>query len=311
MDRSLTQRSAPSAIGQGAALARAMAELSEAQAGVEACLDALDFDPRELETLEERLFAIRALARKHGVLPDELGPCWRTELSAPALRCSIRSASRGMDLLLQRAVAAAEAAYGADDGRGADGGADKRPADELAGAMAAELGPLKLDRAVFEVDPRGRRASPAPTVADTVTFLGRDQPGRTCGTAGQASPRGGELSPIPSRAQGLPDARGSDGLTLIFDEIDRGVGGATADAVGRRLAALSRNTQVLVVTHSPQVAARGAHHWRVEKHVAEGMTTSRVTPLAAPDRVEEIARMLAGDTVTPAARDAARALLGD
>jgi len=99
------------------------------------------------------------------------------------------------------------------------------------------------------------------------------------------------------------------GLTLIFDEIDRGVGGATADAVGRRLAALAGAAQVLVVTHSPQVAALGAHHWRVEKTVSKGMTTSTVTPLDADARIEEIARMLAGDIITPAARDAARALL--
>jgi DNA repair protein RecN (Recombination protein N) len=103
--------------------------------------------------------------------------------------------------------------------------------------------------------------------------------------------------------------RDTGGLVLIFDEIDRGVGGATADAVGRRLMALAQGAQVLVVTHSPQVAARGAHHWRVEKHVDAGVTTSRVTALDCAARVDEIARMLAGDTVTDAARAAARALL--
>ena len=102
---------------------------------------------------------------------------------------------------------------------------------------------------------------------------------------------------------------GQSGLTLIFDEIDRGVGGATADAVGRRLSALSQGSQVLVVTHSPQVAALGAHHWRVEKAVHKGMTTSTVVPLAPKDRVDEVARMLAGDTITDAARAAAEALL--
>jgi DNA repair protein RecN (Recombination protein N) len=102
--------------------------------------------------------------------------------------------------------------------------------------------------------------------------------------------------------------RDDSGLTMIFDEIDRGVGGATADAVGRRLKALSEGGQVLVVTHSPQVAALGAHHWRVSKAVADGMTLSRVEALA-PDRVDEVARMLSGDTVTEEARAAARALL--
>ena len=103
--------------------------------------------------------------------------------------------------------------------------------------------------------------------------------------------------------------QGSASLTLIFDEIDRGVGGATADAVGRRLKALAAGGQVLVVTHSPQVAALGGAHWRVEKRVAGEVTLSTVTPLSPADRVEEVARMLAGDTVTDAAREAARALL--
>jgi DNA repair protein RecN (Recombination protein N) len=104
-------------------------------------------------------------------------------------------------------------------------------------------------------------------------------------------------------------ARGGDTLTMIFDEIDRGVGGATADAVGRRLARLAETAQILVVTHSPQVAARGAHHWRVEKQVAGDVTTSTVVPLSSSERVGELARMLSGENVTDAARDAARALL--
>ncbi|MBV1869198.1 MAG: DNA repair protein RecN, partial [Marinosulfonomonas sp.] len=103
--------------------------------------------------------------------------------------------------------------------------------------------------------------------------------------------------------------RGSTGLTLIFDEIDRGVGGATADAVGRRLAGIAEGAQVLVVTHSPQVAARGQHHWRVSKSVSAGMTTSQIVGLAPDERVDELARMLAGDTITEQAREAARVLL--
>ena len=103
--------------------------------------------------------------------------------------------------------------------------------------------------------------------------------------------------------------RGQAGVTLIFDEIDRGVGGSTADAVGRRLAALADGGQVLVVTHSPQVAARAAHHWQVAKNVQAGQTLSTVTALNSEDRVDEIARMLAGDTVTDEARAAAKALL--
>ena len=119
---------------------------------------------------------------------------------------------------------------------------------------------------------------------------------------------GGELSRFILALKVALASTGSAG-TMIFDEIDRGVGGATADAVGRRLAHLSREAQVLVVTHSPQVAALGAHHWRVEKRVENEMTLSTVVALNPQARVEEIARMLAGDTITQAARDAARALL--
>jgi DNA repair protein RecN (Recombination protein N) len=120
---------------------------------------------------------------------------------------------------------------------------------------------------------------------------------------------GGELSRFLLALKVCLTGRES-GLTLIFDEIDRGVGGATADAVGRRLKALAEGGQVLVVTHSPQVAALGAHHWRVEKRVKAGQTRTGVTRLDAETRMEEIARMLAGDKVTDAARAAARELLG-
>ena len=104
-------------------------------------------------------------------------------------------------------------------------------------------------------------------------------------------------------------SRGADALVLIFDEIDRGVGGATADAVGRRLARLATGAQVLVVTHSPQVAARGGHHFRVQKSVSDGMTTSEVVALGATERRDEIARMISGAEVTAAARAAADELL--
>ena len=119
---------------------------------------------------------------------------------------------------------------------------------------------------------------------------------------------GGELSRFLLALKVCLAERSSD-LTLIFDEIDRGVGGATADAVGRRLRALGDAAQVLVVTHAPQVAARGAHHWRVGKDVREGVTRTDVLPLSQAERTEEIARMLAGDVITPEARGAARALL--
>jgi DNA repair protein RecN (Recombination protein N) len=172
-------------------------------------------------------------------------------------------------------------------------------------AMADELAPLKLERAVFStvLSP----ADPGPSGADQVTFTVATNPGAPSGPLNRIA-SGGELSRF-LLALKVCLTREDTGLTMIFDEIDRGVGGATADAVGRRLSALSEGGQVLVVTHSPQVAALGAHHWRVSKAVKEGMTLSRVEPLGAPDRIDEVARMLAGDTVTEEARAAARALL--
>ena len=143
---------------------------------------------------------------------------------------------------------------------------------------------------------------------DRVTFTVATNPGTPAGPLNKIA-SGGELSRFLLALKVCLSGRRAEGLTMIFDEIDRGVGGATADAVGRRLAQVAQGAQVLVVTHSPQVAALGTHHWRVEKRVHAGMTTSTVTPLPGADRVDEIARMLSGDTITEEARGAARALL--
>jgi DNA repair protein RecN (Recombination protein N) len=178
-------------------------------------------------------------------------------------------------------------------------------AKRLDAAMAAELAPLKMERAVFATEVTA--GEPGPEGVDAVTFTVATNPGAPSGPLNRIA-SGGELSRF-LLALKVCLTGDSPGLTLIFDEIDRGVGGATADAVGRRLKALADGAQVLVVTHSPQVAAFGARHWRVEKRVAKGQTLSTVTGLDAEERVEEIARMLAGDTVTEAARAAARALL--
>jgi DNA repair protein RecN (Recombination protein N) len=270
------------------------------QAGVEAALRGLDFNPADLEAVEERLFAIRALARKHGVLPDDLGGF------AEGLRTRLAALDGGAKNLtvLGRAVAEAEAAYAAAAAKVT--AARHEAAGRLDAAMAGELAPLKMERAVFTTEVTAGEAGPEGQ--DQVTFAVATNPGAAAGPLNRIA-SGGELSRF-LLALKVCLTRGSAGLTLIFDEIDRGVGGATADAVGRRLQALASGAQVLVVTHSPQVAALGAHHWRVEKRVSEGMTTSTVSPLAPADRVDEIARMLAGDTVTEAARQAARALLG-
>jgi DNA repair protein RecN (Recombination protein N) len=162
-----------------------------------------------------------------------------------------------------------------------------------------------MERALFATEIA--EGEPGPEGRDSVQFTVATNPGAPPGPLARIA-SGGELSRFLLALKVCLTAQ-SAGLTLIFDEIDRGVGGATADAVGRRLAALAQGAQVLVVTHSPQVAALGAHHWRVEKSVSNGMTTSRVVPLDPAARVDEIARMLSGDTVTEEARGAARALL--
>ena len=282
-----------------AALGRALAELSEAQAGVEGCLAALDFNPAELEALEERLFAIRALARKHGVQPDDLGG-FAGDLRARLAALDSGAAGIGA---LQQAVAQATRAYQSE--AAALTRARTTAARRLDLAMAAELAPLKMERAVFTTELSS--ADPGPDGADEVTFTVATNPGAPAGPLNKIA-SGGELSRF-LLALKVCLTGNTPGLTLIFDEIDRGVGGATADAVGRRLKALAETAQVLVVTHSPQVAALGAHHWRVEKAVQAGQTLSTVVPLAPADRVEEIARMLSGDTVSDAARQAAISLL--
>ena len=282
-----------------AALSRALTELGEAERGVADCLAELDFDPGELERAEERLFAIRALARKHGVLADDLGGF------AEELRGRLAGLDKGAAEIgaLQAALAGAEAAYAAAAARLT--ALRRGAAARLDRAMEGELAPLKMERAVFStgVEP----AEPGPEGQDLVAFSVATNPGAPGGPLARIA-SGGELSRF-LLALKVCLSRGSDALTLIFDEIDRGVGGATADAVGRRLARLAAGAQVLVVTHSPQVAARGAHHWRVEKRVAGKVTTSTVTALGAAERIDEIARMLAADKVTDEARGAAKALL--
>ncbi len=281
------------------ALGRALIELGEAQDGVNACLQALDFNPAELEAAEERLFAIRALARKHDVAPDDLGPF------ADTLRDRLGQLDAGDADLAERraAVEAAQAAY--DTAAARLSATRQKAAGQLDAAVMAELAPLKMERAVFqtEISP----ADPGPEGTDAVAFTVATNPGAPSGPLNKIA-SGGELSrfllALKVCLSGDDSAR-----TMIFDEIDRGVGGATADAVGRRLAALAQGGQVLVVTHSPQVAARAAHHWRVQKQVNAGQTLSTVVPLAEGDRVDEIARMVSGDTITDEARAAARALL--
>lgn len=282
------------------AIGRALVELDEAVSGVDQALEVLAFNPSELEETEERLFAIRALARKHGVGPDDLDGL------AGELRQRLAALDQGEGNLaqLQADLTRADAAY--DKAAQALGAARREAAAALDGAMMRELAPLKMERAVFETVITDAPAGPEGT--DDVTFTIATNPGAPSGPLNRIA-SGGELSRFLLALKVCLTGT-TPGLTLIFDEIDRGVGGATADAVGRRLAQLASTGQVLVVTHSPQVAARAAHHWRVEKRVTQGQTLSTVTKLPSAERVDEIARMLSGDTITDEARAAAETLIG-
>ena len=285
--------------GPLAALNRALVELGEAQEGVETALNVLAFDPRELEATEERLFAVRGLARKHGTLPDDLR----------GFADDLREKLTALDHSAQDIIAL-EANLAATDAEYAEAAltlSDRRreAAAQLDQAMTKELAPLKMDRAIFSTTLT--EAEPGPDGIDQVAFQVATNPGAPAGPLNKIA-SGGELSRF-LLALKVCLTRENRGMTMIFDEIDRGVGGATADAVGRRLASLAAEGQVLVVTHSPQVAALGGHHWRVEKQITGAQTTSTVTPLDPTARVDEIARMLSGDKITDAAKDAARALL--
>ena len=282
-----------------AALGRALDELGEAVSGVEAAMDSLSFNPHELEQVEERLFAIRAMARKHQTTPDELG------VFAEDLRGRLAALDAGADEIAGLEAGLADACAQYDKAAQALSKARQDAAKRLDQAMGAELAPLKMERAVFTTDITA--TDPGPDGVDAVTFTVATNPGAPSGPLNKIA-SGGELSRF-LLALKVCLTRDATGLTMIFDEIDRGVGGATADAVGRRLADLADAGQVLVVTHSPQVAALGGHHWRVSKAVTDGVTLSTVSPLSSDQRVDEIARMISGDTITDAAKAAAKELL--
>ncbi|MBR9769026.1 MAG: DNA repair protein RecN [Paracoccaceae bacterium] len=282
-----------------AALSRAMVELDDAAQGVETCLDALEFNPHDLELAEERLFAIRALARKHNIAPDEL-PTLAQDLTA---KLDLLDMGAGGLKDLNAAVAAAKAAY--DEAAGVLSRARKSAAQALDLAMGAELVPLKMERAVFTTQVKD--ADPSAIGVDQVDFVVATNPGAPAGPLAKIA-SGGELSRFLLALKVCLSRDGAQN-TMIFDEIDRGVGGATADAVGRRLSRLAQDAQVLVVTHSPQVAALGDRHFQVAKQQSADMTLSRVDLLSDTARVDEIARMISGDTITTEARAAARTLI--
>lgn len=285
-----------------AAIDRARIEIDEATNQVAAASAGIETDPAEIEKVEERLFDLRAIARRHGVAVDAL-PALHREM-ADRLKALDDG---GLDLTrAARAEAARRDAYRA--AAGALTAARRRAAKSLETAVAGELPPLRLDKARFvaAVDPREAWGADG---ADAVRFLIATNPGAEPGPLAKIA-SGGELARF-MLALKVVLAHADPVATLIFDEVDAGIGGATAAAVGERLARLAREAQVLVVTHSPQVAAQGDAHWRVDKSQDKETATTRVAVLDDPGRVAEIARMLAGATLTGEAVSAAEALLRD
>jgi DNA repair protein RecN (Recombination protein N) len=285
-----------------AALERALVEVQEAAALLDALRRDDDLDESQLERVEERLFNLRTLARKHGVPVDGLAEL-RRDIAA-----RLGALEDGGAELKRLAKAEAEArdAYAAASRKLTE--TRRRAAGQLDKAVAAELAPLKLDRARFATTILPLDEGDwGPDGAERIAFEVATNPGAAPGPMHKIA-SGGELSRF-LLALKVVLARVSSVPTIVFDEVDSGVGGAVAAAIGERLARLGQELQVLVVTHSPQVAARGRHHWRVAKNQAKDTTTTRVEPLDAEQRREEIARMLSGSAVTAEARAAAQSLL--
>lgn len=287
-----------------AALERAEEALAEAETLLTRLAADADVDPRQLEQAEERLFALRAAARKHGVPVPEL-PALLDTLSA---RLAALESGEAEVAALEQAAAETRARY--TEAAQALSTARKSAARRLEKAIAAELPPLRLDKARFFVEvAEAPEAAWGPGGIDQIHFLIATNPGQEPGPLARVA-SGGELSRLMLAMKVVLTA-GSAVPTLVFDEVDSGIGGATAAAVGERLARVAEGVQVLVVTHSPQVAARGSAHLRVAKSATRGgRTTTTVDSLPPPARREEIARMLSGETITESARAAADELLG-
>ncbi|MGC6522471.1 MAG: DNA repair protein RecN [Candidatus Micropelagos thuwalensis] len=285
------------------ALERAVIEADEAQTKLLEASRDLVYDPQRLEQVEERLFGLKALARKHAVQVDQL-PATKTMLQQQL--DDIESGADRLDELQQNVEKAFKdyevLALSISKTR-------QQAALKLDKTVMRELEPLKLNGGGFQtmlshVTPSMGTA----TGIDSVQFMASTNPGMPAGPISKIA-SGGELARF-MLALKVALAEASEPLTMIFDEVDAGVGGAVAEAVGSRLKLLAENGQVLVVTHSPQVAACGNHHWLITKSVDDDSTMTRVEELSTQNREEEIARMLAGASVTEEARAAAVRLLG-
>jgi DNA repair protein RecN (Recombination protein N) len=285
------------------AIDTAINALEEADQHLNAALAAADFDPAELERIEERLFALRAAARKYSTPVDGLAAL------AAKYAADIALIDAGAEQLEGLEKAAAEAVKRYDAAAAKLSMARAKSAEKLNKAVNAELAPLKLERAKFITQVDSDAAAPGPQGIDRVEFWVQTNPGTRPGPMMKVA-SGGELSRFLLALKVVLSDRGS-APTLVFDEIDTGVGGAVADAIGARLARLAGKVQVIAVTHAPQVAARADQHLLISKAALDKgkRVATRVEPLADEHRREEIARMLAGAEITKEARAAAERLL--
>lgn len=280
------------------ALERAMLETQEAREAVSVAAQSFDVEPGRLEDAEKRLFALRAAARKYDVSVGELP---RKRGSFAAELDAIDTVVMDIEKIRKRADAA-KAAY--DKAAASLTKARMAAARTLDASVAIELPPLKMDRAQFKTDIT--KTSESAQGVDHVRFLVSTNPGTAIGPLDKIA-SGGEMARF---ALAIKVAlAGQNNAVMVFDEVDQGVGGAVAAAVGKRLARLSEHAQVFTVTHSPQVAACADSQFRIEKSSTGDTTTTSVTPILDEDREEEIARMLAGETITQEARAAARQLM--
>ena len=285
-----------------AALERAEEALAEAETLLSRLIADAEVDPRLLEQSEERLFALRASARKHGVAVPDLPEL----LDTLAARLAALETGAAEITALEEAAHAGKEHYVAAATKLS--AARTAAAEKLQKAVGKELPPLRLDKARFFAEVATTPETGwGPSGMDQVRFLIATNPGQQPGALARVA-SGGELSRLMLAMKVVLSA-GSAVPTLVFDEVDSGIGGATAAAVGERLARVAEGLQVLVVTHSPQVAARGAAHLRVAKAATRDRTATTVEHLSSDARREEIARMLAGEIISDAARAAADDLL--
>lgn len=285
------------------AIDAALNALDEAAQHLDAALRAADHDPAELERIEERLFALRAASRKYSTPVDDLAAL----ASRNARDLALIDAGAGKLKDLEKAAAEADRHYRAAAEKLS--AARVKSAEKLNKAVNAELGPLKLERAKFTTQIDSDPASPGPQGYDRVEFWVQTNPGTRPGPLMKVA-SGGELSRFLLALKVVLADKGS-APTLVFDEIDTGVGGAVADAIGARLSRLAAKVQVMAVTHAPQVAARAGQHLLISKDTLDKgkRVATRVAALEDKHRREEIARMLAGAEITAEARAAADRLL--